>query len=188
MAKDTKKLIISTLLEMIMENQKITISEISKRSFITRATIMNNFPGGINEIIEDIHSKVIKEINHVLRHYDPNKLTLEQFADIVLPILWKNRKAAQIFYTYSVPFRPHGAATEAAWPWVGKRYNKLVKELELSPFFSGKELLLYWNAQLHAIFTLWLSPENPLPPEEFRSFFLLLTRTSINDLIYSGIK
>lgn len=187
MAKDTKTIITSTLLKIISEKGKLTISEIYKQSFISRATIMNNFPGGVNEIIEYIYFEVMKEIIHVLKQYDPDNLPLEQLADIVLPILWKNRKTAYILFNSSVPFRPTSSTSDEIWPWVEKRYNSLVKTLGLSPLFSGKELHQYWNDHLLAIFTLWLSSESPLEPDEFRSIFLFLARTSINDLIYYGI-
>ena len=41
--KDTKEIIIRTLLNIASESQKVTIEEISKRSRITRTTIKNNF-------------------------------------------------------------------------------------------------------------------------------------------------
>ncbi|MDR0318110.1 MAG: TetR/AcrR family transcriptional regulator [Lactococcus lactis] len=188
MAKDTKEIISQALLKISSENGKFTIEEISNRSYITRATIMKNFPNGIPEIIEYLGSQIIDNVNQELFKHDPDKLSLEQFADIILPILWENKDSAQIMYTTSLPFHPIPIATNSAWTWVENRYNRLVKVHNLSPYISGKELLVYWNSYLISVLMFWLLNDNPLEPKEFRPKFLFLMRTSLNDLIFKTKK
>lgn len=183
MARDTKSIIVSTLLEIITEDGKLTISEIHKRSYITRATIMNNFPGGINEIIEYVYSEIVKEINNSLKKIKLEELNLERFTDTILPMLWENRKTIHILYTSSIPFCPTTVTSRDTWLWAESRYNSVAKNTGMSPFFSGRELLQYWNNQLLAILNLWLGSKNPLNLEEFRPIFLFLVQSSICDLI-----
>nr|WP_282674310.1 TetR/AcrR family transcriptional regulator [Lactococcus cremoris] len=52
MTKDTKEIIVRSLLNIASENGKINIEEIAKRSHITRTTITNNFKNRVPSIVE----------------------------------------------------------------------------------------------------------------------------------------
>lgn len=70
MTKDTKEIIIRTLLNIASESQKVSIEEISKRSHITRTTIKNNFKTGIPGIVEYIYLNIVDEVNERLLQYN----------------------------------------------------------------------------------------------------------------------
>jgi hypothetical protein len=187
MAKDTKEIIVRTLLNLSSENGKLTIDEISKRSHITRTTIKNNFNTGIPGIVEYIYLTIVDEVNEIILRHKIEDVSLETFSNALLSVLWKHREKAKIIYTSQLPFKLVGPISERTWSWAEIRFNKLVKEHELAPYFSGKELLHYFNAQLIAILTFWLSADLPVEPDIFHEKFIFLMSTSIKSLIYKDI-
>jgi AcrR family transcriptional regulator len=188
MAKETKEIIIRTLLNISSEEDgKMTIEEISKRSHITRTTIRKNFNGGISEIVEYMYLGIVDEVNDIIFNYKVEELSLDTFADVLLSVLWKNKDKARIIYTSKLPFKLVGPISDRTWNWAEIRFNNLVKVHGLSPYFSGKELLKYFNAQLLTVLTLWLSADIPIPPHIFKPKFMFLMSTSIKTLIYKDI-
>lgn len=187
MAKDTKNIIVRTLFNIAAENGKITIEEISKRSYITRLTIKNNFPTGIPGIVEYAYINIIREVNERLLKFKCEEVSLELLADIMLPVLWQYKEEAHVIYSSQLPFRLIGTICDETWEWAKNRFNGLIKEHGLANYFSGKELLKYFNAQLVSILTLWLEADIPVELEAFREKFLFLMRCSIKDLIFKGI-
>lgn len=187
MAKDTKKIIARTLLNISSENGKMTIDEISKRSYITRATIKNNFEKGIPGIVEYIYLNIVDEVNEVIFRYKVEELSLEIFSSVLISTLWKHKEEARIIYTTQLPFKLIGPISERTWNWAEARFNTLVKDHGLAPHFSGQDLLNYFNAQLIAILTLWLSADIPVEPHIFQEKFLFLMSTSVKSLIYKDI-
>lgn len=188
MAKDTKEIIVRTLLNIASENGKLTIDEISKRSHITRTTIRRNFPEGIPGIVMYIVLNIIHEINEVLFRYDIENITLEKFTDIILSIMWKHKDKVRIIYTSQLPYKFIVPISEEAWPWAEEYYNKLVKKHCLAPYFSGKELFRFFNAQVSSILTLWLTTDIPVEPRVFKPKFIFLMSSSIKKLIYKGVQ
>lgn len=188
MAKDTKEIIVRTLLNIASENGKLTIDEISKRSHITRTTIRRNFPEGVPGIVKYVTLNIVSEVNEILFRYNIDELSLNTYSDIILSVLWKHRDEARIIYTSQLPFKFIIPISEQAWSWAEKRYNNLAKVHDLAPHFSGKELFQYFNAQLLAILTLWLSADIPIEPHLFKPKFTFLMSTSIKTLIYQGIE
>jgi hypothetical protein len=188
MSKDTKKIIARTLLTISSENGKMTINEISKRSHITRTTIMNNFNTGIPGIFEYIYLNIVNEINEAIFRYKIEELSLEIFSNILLSILWNHKEEVRIINTTHIPFNITGPISDKTWSWAEARFNKLAKDHGLFPYFSGKDLLNYYNTQLIAIITLWLGTSIPIEPSIFQHTFLLLTSNSIKSLIYKDIE
>ncbi|MCL2113108.1 MAG: TetR/AcrR family transcriptional regulator [Streptococcaceae bacterium] len=190
MAKDTKQIIIQTLLKIAAENgtQNITVEEISRRSGITRNTIQSNFNNqGVAGIIDYINITIIQEINEQIFRFNPNELPIEIFIDIVITVLWRHRDEAHLIYTTPLPFLPADHTVELSIDWLHERYERLVKEHHLAPYFSAEELLRFYNIFLYACFSLWLSAKTPVPPEVFKEKFLYLMKTSMKDLIYGDI-
>lgn len=187
MAKDTKEIIVRTLFNMASENKTFTIDEISKRSHITRTTIKRNFPTGIAGIVEYAYINIVREVNESLLKYKCEEVSLELLADLLLPVLWQHREEAHVIYSSQLPFRLINSISEETWHWAEDRFNNLIKEHNLSNFFSGKELLKYFNSQVVAVLTLWLEADIPIDIDDFRPKFIFLMKTSINDLIYKGI-
>lgn len=183
MAKDTKDTIVRTVLNIASENGKLTIEEISKRSYITRTTIKNNFKKGVPEIIEYSYLNIIQEVNIRLFKYKCEDVSLELFADIALPILWSYREHLRIIYT-KLPFRLTDLITEETFGWAKVHFDTLVKEHNLSKYFSGKDLLRYFHGQLITVLTLWLGADISLNFEVFKPKFIYLMSTSINSLIF----
>lgn len=105
MTKDTKEIIVRSLLNIASENGKINIEEIAKRSHITRTTITNNFKNGVPSIVEYIYLNIVDEVNQQLLLYNCEEVSLEILADIMLPILWKHKAEAHIIYSSQLPFR-----------------------------------------------------------------------------------
>lgn len=178
-----KEIIARTLLNIAAEQGKITIEEISKRSHISRNTIKNNFENGIIDIVKYMYIQIINEVNTTLLKYDVNKLSLEDFADIVLPVFWNNREKARIIYISNLPFRLLDDICQLTWNWCEDKFNKLVIVHGLEQEMSGFDLLIYFNAQLISIFTFWLSVPLPIDVENFKPKFLFLMNISIIDLV-----
>ncbi|QPS70566.1 TetR/AcrR family transcriptional regulator [Lactococcus garvieae] len=188
MAKNTKEIVIRTLLNIAAEGGRVNVEEITRRTGITRNTIRHNFGDkGIEGIIEYIYLDIFHEINEQLFRHDPNEIPVEIFADIVLPILWQHRDEAHILATSNLLYRTDAGAIDLTFPWAKERYDYLVKEHELNPYFSSKQLLSFWISYLDIIFTLWFSAQIPLEPEKFKPLFIKLIKTSMYDLIYKGI-
>ncbi|KZK08463.1 putative transcriptional regulator [Lactococcus cremoris] len=187
MTKDTKEIIIRTLLNLASENEKLTIEEISKRSHITRATIKRNFKTGVPGIVEYIYLNIVDEVNDRLLRYKCEEVSLELLADIMLPVLWQHKAEAHVIYSSQLPFRLIGPVSDRTWKWAEKRFSFLIKEHNLSNYFTGQELLKYFNAQLITVLTLWLEADIPIELEKFRPKFLFFMSTSIHELIFKGI-
>lgn len=188
MAIDTKKIIIKTFLEISSENKIATIQEISKRSYITRKTISRNFNNGISDIMQYIYSEIISTVNAELLKHNLNNLSLEEFADIILPIVWSYRQEIKILYSSPFYSRVVPIATNSIWSWLELRFQNLVKLHNLSPAFHGIELLNYWNLYLFSILTLWVTSPNPSSVSIFRTRFIFLMKTSIRELIFKEVK
>jgi len=187
MTKDTKEIIIQTLINIVAEGNPLTIEEISRQSGITRTTIQRNFDNkGIQGIIYFMAERIITEIDEELVKHNPDELPLEIFADIVLPILWKHYREAHTIYSFPIPYPIADMAVELSFSWVKKRYEYLVISHSLIPF-SARDLLYYWNIQLFTVCSIWLGTSNPLKPEEFKPKFIYLMKTSLYDLIYKDI-
>ncbi|WP_251422473.1 TetR/AcrR family transcriptional regulator [Lactococcus muris] len=188
MAKNTKEIVIRTLLNIAAEDGVVNVEEITRRTGITRNTIRHNFGNkGIDSIIAHIYTEIFQEINEQLFRHDPSEIPVEIFADILLPILWKHRDVAHILVTSNLLYRTADGATDFVFPWAKEHYDYLVKEHQLSPYFSSKQLLSFWISYLDIIFTLWFSSQIPLEPEKFKPIFIKLIKTSMYDLIYKGI-
>ncbi|NHI67447.1 TetR/AcrR family transcriptional regulator [Lactococcus formosensis] len=188
MAKNTKEIVIRTLLNIAAEGGIVNIEEIPRRTGITRNTIRYNFGNqGIDSIIAYIYSGIFQEINTQLFRHSPNEIPVEIFADIILHILWEHRDEAHILVTSKLLYRTDIGAIDLVYPWAKERYDYLVKVHQLSPYFSSKQLLSFWISYLDIIFTLWFSVQIPLTPEKFKPIFLKLVKTSMYDLIYKDI-
>lgn len=188
MAKDTKKIVVRTLLNLAAEKKPLSVEAVSKRSGITRNTIQKNFDNqGIEGIVNYINGTILNDINEQLFKFDPDELPIEIFADIVLTILWKHRIEAHLLFTTHIPFKAASQTVELSFTWVKKRYEHLVAEHHLAPIFSAEELLEFWNVYLYGVFSLWLNAEVPVEPEIFKPKFLYLIKTSMYDLIYKDI-
>ena len=106
MAKDTKNLLIQTLLTIAKENGPLTVEEISRRSGITRNTIQRNFNNeGVKGIVYYIDKNITQEINEQLFKFDPDELPSDMYA--------KN-----------------------SLPWIKERYTRILKKHGLNSFFS----------------------------------------------------
>lgn len=190
MAKDTKKIIIETLLNIAVENGPITVEEIYRRSGITRNTIQRNFNNqGITGIVDYISSGIIAEINEQLSKYEPEELPIEIFADILLSVIWQYRREVHIISTSTIPyvFPKNGDDIAFIFLWGKKRFEYLVKEHKLAPVFSAQDLLKFWNSYIFAILSFWLASPIPIEPRIFKPYFLFLAKTSMYDLIYKDI-
>lgn len=174
MTKDTKEIIVRTLLNIASESQKVTIEEISKRSHITRTTIKNNFKSGVPGIVEYIYLNIVD-------------VTIELLADLLLPVLWQHKEEAHIIYSSQLPFRLIEPVSDRTWKWAEKRFNFLIKEHGLANYFTAQELLKYFNAQLITVLTLWLEADIPIHLDKFRPKFMFFMNASINELIFKGI-
>lgn len=97
----------------------------------------------------------------------------------MLPVLWQYKEEAHVIYSSQLPFRLIGTISDETWEWAKNRFNGLIKEHGLANYFSGKELLKYFNAQLVSILTLWLEADIPVELEVFREKFLFLIRLYI---------
>lgn len=188
MTKDTKEIIIRTLLNIASESQKVTIEEISKRSHITRTTIKNNFKTGVPGSVEYIYLNIVDEVNERLLQYECEEVSLELLADILLPVLWQHKEEAHIIYSSQLPFRLIEPVSDRTWKWAEKRFNFLIKEHGLANYFTAQELLKYFNAQLITVLTLWLEADIPIHLDKFRPKFMFFMNASINQLIFKGIK
>ncbi|CAM3024344.1 TetR/AcrR family transcriptional regulator [Lactococcus hircilactis] len=188
MSKDTKNIIIRTLFNIAAENGSLTVEEISKRSYITRTTIKSNFPDGIPGIVEFAYLKIVREVNERLLSYPCEEVSLDVLADILLPVLWAHKEEAHVIYSSQLPFRLIDSIRDETWHWAKNRFNALIKEHGLANYFTGKELLKYFNAQLVAVLTLWLEADIPVDLDLFRDKFLFLMKMSVRELIYSGIE
>ena len=182
MTKDTKEIIIRTLLNIASESQKVTIEEISKRSHITRTTIKNNFKSGVPGIVEYIYLNIVDEVNERLLQYNCEDVTIELLADLLLPVLWQHKEESQL------PFRLIGPISDRTWKWAEKHFNSLIKKQGLANYFTAQELLRYFNAQLITVLTLWLEADIPIAYEKFRPKFIFFMSTPINELIFKGAK
>ena len=129
MTKDTKEIIIRTLLNIASENEKLTIEEISKRSHITRATIKRNFKAGVPAIVEYIYLNIVDEVNERLLQYKCEEVSLELLADILLPVLWQHKEEAHIIFGSQLPFRLIGPISYRTWKWAEKHFNSLIKNM-----------------------------------------------------------
>ncbi|KST86991.1 putative transcriptional regulator [Lactococcus lactis subsp. lactis] len=188
MTKDTKEIIIRTLLNIASESQKVTIEEISKRSHITRTTIKNNFKTGVPGIVEYIYLNIVDEVNERLLQYNCEDVTIELLADLLLPVLWQHKEEAHIIFGSQLPFQLIGPISDRTWKWAEKRFNFLIKEHGLANYFTAQELIKYFNAQLITVLTLWLEADIPIAYEKFRPKFIFFMSTSINELIFKGTK
>ncbi|AYG01891.1 TetR/AcrR family transcriptional regulator [Lactococcus allomyrinae] len=188
MTKDTKKIIVRTLLEIAAQHGSLTIEEVSRRSNITRNTIQRNFNNeGIKGIVDYINGNIVQEINNQIFRHQPDELPLEIFADILLSVMWEHRDEAHIIYTSDLPFKPASQTVELSFSWLGERYERLVKEHRLAPIFTAKELVRFYNTYIYALLSLWLSSDVPVEPSVFKPKFLYLMKISMYDLIYKGI-
>lgn len=188
MAKNTKEIVIRTLLNIAAEGGIINIEEITRRTGITRNTIRHNFGNrGIDDIVAYIYRGIFQEINAQLFRHSPDEIPVEIFADIILPILWQHRDEAHILVTSNLLYRTDAGTIDLIYPWAKERYDYLVKEHQLSPYFSSRQLLSFWISYLDIIFTLWFSVQIPLTPEKFKPIFIKLVTTSMYDLIYKDI-
>ena len=80
----------------------------------------------------------------VMKH-DLDQLSLNEFAEILLEEVYVFRKEFKIIFRAKILENEEFIASELAYPWVKKRFEKLVIELELTPFMTAKDLLIYWN-------------------------------------------
>jgi AcrR family transcriptional regulator len=186
--KLTKKDIIArTLLNIASDvNSNLTIEEISKRTNISRLTIKKNFKNGISDIIEYVYSGIIEKITKKLITYDITKLTLENFSDILLPIVWGHRDMLHIIYTSKFAFRIRSYISSEMLTWLGPFINKLLKKHRIISSFSAIELLEYFNSYLTSVLILWLSPKIPLNVELFKPKFLFLMNNSLENIFYNN--
>ncbi len=188
MAKDTKQIIIHTLLKLAVEGGKLNIEELSKQSGITRNAIQKNFNNrGISGIVDYINLGILTEINDELFKHSASDTPLEIFADVWLGVLWSHHEELQILIKSDLPFSPLQLTAEASYSWLQERYEFLVKEHHLSPIISAKDLAIFWNSFLISMLILWLNSDNPAEPNLFRPKFLYLMKTSMYNLMYKGI-
>lgn len=188
MAKNTKDLVVRTLLNIAAEEGPVNIEEITRRTGITRNTIKNNFGnGGISDILQYIYLNIFDKLNKQLFRHNPDELPVEIFADIFLDVLWQYKDEVHILVTSNLLFKRSQIVTDLSFPWVQKRYEKLVKDHNLAPNFTAKQLLLFWSSYLDAIAVLWFTSKIPLEPKQFKPIFLKLIETSMYDLIYTEI-
>lgn len=188
MAKDTKKLVVQAVFNILDEKVPLNLEEIIRRTGITRQTIQNNFEHkGLDGIFDFIYRTMIEEAQQQLFRYNADELPIEIFADIILNVSWKYRKE---WHTLVAANRNHQAielSTELSLPWVEKRYERLIKLHHLFPVVTPRSLLKYWNGCLYSALEIWLSASYPVEPSVFKPVFIFLMKNSLQTVIYSEL-
>lgn len=186
MAKDTKKLVINAVLNILHEGDILNMEAITRRTGVTRQTIQKNFgKKGIDGVFEYIYKKMLIELNERLFEHDPEELPLEIFCDIILKISWKYRKEWNILFSANRIYQALSLASDLSFHYVSDRYERLIKVHNLSPIVSPKAFHYLWNSHLLSVISLWLNVPYPVEPEIFKPKFLYLMRHSMDQLIYS---
>ncbi|SCW48414.1 transcriptional regulator, TetR family [Streptococcus equinus] len=185
MVRGTRENIIHAVFSLASKNPNrfnFSISEIAQEAGISRQAIYKNHFDSFEEILCYIHSHIDCEIKKKFSDYTYSKKDIITFfAYEVLPILYKYRDWLK--FLYSTDIDPHWHS------FLKKEYTTWIKEnitlnTEKKIFSNEFRINLIVNYTL-GILEVWLSEEIPIPPKIFAKKFILLSNTTISELLTS---
>ena len=186
MVKGNKQKILDAFYDLAMLNPdetNLSMSELAKKAGISRQAIYKHHFHNIDDIIAFIHDSIDKPVYETFLEYSTltNKDPFLFIADKIFPILYENRKWLKMLYSSS---------TDPYWTnYLKKIYTKWALEnikpnqslIDLPDDFIISLLVHYVIANIE----VWITQENPLPPQIFKEKFLTLVHTSIDQYISS---
>ena len=186
MVKGNQQKILDAFYDLAMQNPNeanLSMSDLAKKAGISRQAIYKHHFNSVDDIIESIHESIDKPIYEMFLEYDTleNKDPFLFIADNIFPILYENRKWLKMLYSSS---------TDPHWTnYLKKIYTKWALEnikpnqslVDLPDDFIISLLVHYVIANIE----VWITQENPLPPQIFKEKFLTLVHTSIDQYISS---
>ncbi|WP_049507291.1 TetR/AcrR family transcriptional regulator [Streptococcus anginosus] len=184
MVKGNQQKILDAFYDLAMQNPNeanLSMSDLAKKAGISRQAIYKHHFNSVDDIIKSIHESIDKPIYEMFLEYDTleNKDPFLFIADNIFPILYENRKWLKMLYSSS---------TDPYWTnYLKKIYTKWALEnikpnqslIDLPDDFIISLLVHYVIANIE----VWITQENPLPPQVFKEKFLTLVHSSLDQYI-----
>ncbi|GAO99179.1 TetR/AcrR family transcriptional regulator [Fructobacillus ficulneus] len=163
----------------------ISLAKIAEVLGVSRQAIYKNHFQNINELTQSLHyyvdNKPFQAMKRFVKHqesYDLPEL-LNFFAEEIIPNLYEKHDFLGVFYSH---------VADPAWrPYLNKQYVDL-----LMPYYEGadgnvhgltsKTLAELTINSVMAAISVWLTEDEPVPPEVFSERFLFLFTHSLVDL------
>lgn len=180
---ETQKKIIEAflILASTSSNKKITVEMIGHEIGMSRENIYRNHFRGIKEIIERIHYLIDEEIFSKFQEFvDSGNSNITGFlAEQILPILYEKKEWLKVLY---------GTNTDPDWtffletkyvPLITNFLEKIEKK-DVIPNFLLAQIIV---KEFIALVSVWLTDNNPEPPELFIKKFLHIMSQSPKNML-----
>ncbi|MFV0555874.1 MAG: TetR/AcrR family transcriptional regulator [Lactovum sp.] len=187
MAKDTKQILLRSFLELLEKKgiTQITETDLAKASGVTRFTIQNNFGKNFAKTITDyLYDKISKNLLDKLSHFDPEDMTIEIFADILLPIVWKYQTSIRIIANSSILPMSDTFLFAPFFKWAEPLFSRTWEQQKKTlTQFDTYDMYCLWVQQIILYIVMWIRKPVPEDPKLFKKTFCYLLRTSAASLI-----
>lgn len=179
----TQKQIIEAFLNLASnsQNQKITVDMIAKKMGMSRENIYHNHFKGIKDIIERIHFLTDAEIFCKFQSYvDTDSSNISSFlSKQLLPNLYEKKEWLKILY---------GTNVDPNWiNFIESRYiplvNRYLDSIDKKDIIPNALLSQIIVKEVIAIISVWLTDDEPEPPEVFIKKFLHVISQSPGDML-----
>ena len=157
--------------------QKVTMMEIAQEAHLSRQAIYQKHFSSIDQIIEEIHAILYKDIYVTLKDFDPQKEHLNSFiARELLPRIYQHRDWLKVLHSSSLDLHWQEFLYEQFHPILAPYLSELAEDLQLSQAFLADFLIRYYCS----IIASWISQDLPMPPQYFAKYFLKLSDIPIS--------
>lgn len=180
MVVDTRREIVQAFLRLAEKSPQktsFTMKEIAEEAGITRQAIYFKHFRNTEEIVSYIHNYFDDRIREAFYNYVNQSIQnpYHYVAKCILPLIYDGRDWARILYTTQVDKTWKSFLSEIYTRW-GMEQLEINKAI--SKFSTEESVRLIVNMTMDII-EIWISQENPIPPEEFEDIFLHFVNTPL---------
>ncbi|EFV00590.1 hypothetical protein HMP0721_2407 [Pseudoramibacter alactolyticus ATCC 23263] len=183
--KNTRENILNAFLNLAMEHPKktnFTMREIAKRAHVSRQAIYQKHFKNPREIVLYLRQLIDADLHQAYKEYHSAQQTMNPFvlvANTIIPVFYKKRKLVRCFYITSIDPTWESFMVDVCLEWALPRVATRSEAFNL----SDEDLLKLLVNSIMSIIKIWISRENPAPPEVFKDDFLKLVRTPLFDYL-----
>lgn len=163
------------------EKSLFSMVEVAKQAGISRQAIYRNHFNNSSEIVEYIRQHIDEEIFVIFKSYNKGEdgSSLHFFQEKIIPVLYQHRDWLNCLYSTSIDpqWRNYLASKYREW---------LTNTLSINNTHLGISYEATVKLVVHSIINIidvWITEDNPLPPEKFQKIFSELISTPLEHFI-----
>lgn len=160
--------------------RNVTMSDIAAEAQISRQAIYQKHFRTIDEIIDEIHQIIYRDIYSALNKFDPSCTTFNEYiANELLTRLYLHRDWLKLLHSSNIDPNWQYFISQQYLPIISPHLKKISSQLKISEEYIAMFIVKYYIS----IISSWLTQDLPIPPERFKKYFLQLVHTPISDYL-----